>query len=292
MPGSSRIGGVVVAADTLDAAELVESARRLEDLGYECLWLPDVFGREIYVTAGHILANTTRLKVATGIAHVYGRDALSTLQAARTLSELSDGRFLLGLGVSNPMAAELHGVAWGKPVARMRRFLQAMSSAKVRVRTPVPAAPVLLAAHGPKMLQVAAELADGANTYLMPAEHTRHARPILGADKRLNVVLPCCLAGDAATGRAAGRRALSLYLPLDVYRERWSEFGFSAEDFDNGGSDRLIDAFFASGDEKTLRARIAEHVQAGADEVILLPHPADPTTGPIAWDLLEQLAPT
>ncbi len=288
----SNVSGIVSAADTMTAVELVTYARRLEDLGYRSLWLPDVFGREIYVTAGHVLANTTHLQVATGIAHVYGRDAISTAQAARTLSELSDGRFILGLGISNQIAAEMHGVAWRKPTEMMRDYLEAMKTAPVRIRKSKHPAPVYLAAHGPKMLQVAAELADGANTYLMPPQHTREARAILGPGKRLNVVLPCCLSTDAQVARATARKALSIYLPLQVYRSRWAGYGFSEDDYVDGGSDRLIDAVFAWGDEAAILDRIASHVDAGANEVELLPSSADPSAGAVAWDLLERLAPS
>ncbi len=262
----SAVSGVVVPADTMNGDELVTYARELERLGYRELWLPDVFGREIYVTAAHLLAHTETLRVATGIAHIYGRDALSTAQAARTLSELSEGRFLLGLGVSNPIAAEIHGVAWDKPVSAMRAYLETFAAAVVRVRKTA-AAPVFVAAHGPKMLALAAELADGANTYLMPPEHTRRARDILGSEKRLNVVLPCCLDRDAKSARAAARQALSIYLPLAVYRERWREHGLGEDDLGGGGSDRLVDMLVAWGDEAAIRGRIGEHIDAGASTI-------------------------
>ncbi len=284
----SKIAGVVSAADTMRPDALIAYALRLEELGYDSLWLPDVFGREVYLTAGHILANTSRLRVATGIAHIYGRDAISTAQASRTLAELSGGRFINGLGVSNQIAAEMYGVAWGKPVRRMRSYLEAMAQAPLQIRKPASVAPVYVAAHGPKMLALAAELADGANTYLMPTEHTREARRILGADKRLNVVLPCCLCEDPVPARAVARKGLSIYLSLQVYQERWAAYGFGAEDYANGGSDRLIDTFIAWGDASAIRERAAAHIEAGADEIELLAYGAD---GGIAWDLLEQMAP-
>ena len=107
------VTGLIVAADMMSPADLVDYVQRLEALGYESVWIPDMFGREIYVTAGHLLAHTSTIKVGSGIAHVYGRDAIASAQAARTLSELSGGRFIHGLGISHPPAAELRGLDVG-----------------------------------------------------------------------------------------------------------------------------------------------------------------------------------
>ena len=123
------IGGVIVPADAFGATELVEYVRRLESLGYDSVWIPDMFGREIYVTCAHLLANTTTINVASGIAHVYGRDAIASAQAARTLSELSGGRFIHGVGISHPPAAELRGLSWEPPIAKMRTYLIEMRAA-------------------------------------------------------------------------------------------------------------------------------------------------------------------
>ncbi len=280
----------MTSADALSLDELAEHARRLEELGYDALWMPDVFGREIYVTAGYVLANTSRIRVASGIAHIYGRDAIASAQAARTLSEISGGRFIQGLGVSHPIAAEIRGVPWENPVAKTRAYLTAMAQAPIRT-PPSPAVPVYIAAHGPKMLAVAAELADGANTYMMPPEHTAEARQILGPDPSLNVCLPCCLTTDATAARAASRRAMAIYLPLPAYQRRWVEYGFDERDWSNGGSDRLVDAFVAWGDEVAIRQRIAAHVDAGATEIEVIAYNPDPDDRGAPWDLLETLAP-
>ncbi len=280
----------MTAADTMSLDGLVGHARRLERLGYDAMWMPDVFGREIYVTAGYVLANTSRLRVASGIAHIYGRDPIASAQAARTLSELSQGRFIQGLGVSHPIAAEIRGVPWEDPVAKTRDYLTAMARAPIRT-PPSPPVPVYLAAHGPKMLGVAAEAADGANTYMMPPEHTAEARQILGPDRSLNVCLPCCLSTDTDAARAAARRAISMYLPLPAYQRQWVRYGFDDRDWSDGGSDRLVDTFVAWGDEATLRDRFAAHIDAGATEIELAALNPDPDDRGAPWDLLETLAP-
>ena len=289
----SSIGGVIVPADTMRPGDLVEYVQRLESLGYDSVWIPDMFGREIYVTCGYLLDNTTTIKVASGIAHVYGRDAIASAQAARTLAELSGGRFIHGLGISHPPAAELRGLTWEPPISKMRDYLVAMK-AQMRgglLHTPAdpPAVPVYLAAHGPQMMRVAADLADGANTYMQPPEHTHESRVTLGPDKVLNVVLPCVLNTDPEVARGAARRALSIYLPLPAYQRQWAANGFDERDWAGTGSDRLVDAFVAWGDADTILERVTAHRDAGADQILLGASQPDRSGPP--WDLLEALAP-
>ena len=287
--------GVIVAADTMSVDDLVEYVRQLEGLGYESVWIPDMFGREIYVMAGHLLSHTTTLKVATGIAHVYGRDAIASAQAARTLSELSAGRFIHGLGVSHPPAAELRGLTWEPPIEKMRTYLAELRTAMAGglLHTPAdpPPTPVYVAAHGPRMMQVAAEFADGANTYMQPPEHTATSRAALGPDKELSVVLPCVLTTDADAARAAGRRALHIYLPLPAYQRQWAAFGFDESDWTGRASDRLVDAYVAWGDADAIRSRVDDHLDAGATQVQLSVNRPDRHATGHPWELLEALAP-
>jgi len=285
------VNGVLAFTDHLERDAIVAYARRLEELGYEIMLLPDLFGRDLFVLAGYVLGHTTRLRVGTGIAGIYGRDPMAMLHHARTLSELHDGRFLLGLGVSNPMGAALRGQAWTPPLARMRAYLETMRELEAKAPPARHRAPVHLAAHGPKMLALAASHADGANTYLMPPARTTEARTILGPDRTLNVFLPCCLCDDPEQARKTARKALAPYLTIDAYPAQWRKLGFADTDFVDGGSDRLIDTLVARGDAGAIRARIAEHVAAGADHVVVLPYnpvPRDPT---IFWPVLEALAP-
>ena len=289
------IGGVIVPADMMSPEALVDHVSRLESLGYDSVWIPDMFGREIYVTCGYLLDNTTTIKVASGIAHVYGRDAIASAQAARTLSELSGGRFIHGVGISHPPAAELRGLTWEPPIAKMRSYLTemkaAMSGGLLHTPSDPPPVPLYVAAHGPQMMKVAADLADGANTYMQLPDHTRASRRTLGPDKALSVVLPCVLTTDADAARAAGRRALSIYLPLPAYQRQWSAQGFDQNDWAGRGSDRLIDAFIAWGDRDAILERVAEHIDAGATQVQLGVNSAGDPRSAAPWDLLEALAP-
>jgi len=287
----SDVDGVLLYTDAMPPQDCVVDALRLEALGYDSIWLPDLFGRELFVTAGYLLAATTRLRVATGIANVYARDPMSAAQAARTLSELYDGRFILGLGVSHPEAASARGHRWEPPVRKLAAYLAGIASATLNAPEPPSAAPIFIAAHGPRLLALAAEHADGANTYLMPPEHTRQAREILGPEKQLNVVLPCCLCADASVARSVARRGLSMYLQLPAYRRQWARFGFDARDSSDGGSDHLIDTLVAWGDEGDVRAGISAHVEAGADRIIAVPYNAAPKSRERPWNLLAALAP-
>ncbi|MEI7507323.1 MAG: LLM class flavin-dependent oxidoreductase, partial [Actinomycetes bacterium] len=119
----SPVAGIMTVADMMQPKDLIAHVQRLESIGHESAWLPDIFGREIYVTAGFILHHTTKIKVASGIAHMYGRDAICSSQAARTLSELSGGRFIHGLGVSNTIASEMRGIPWENPVQKTREYV-------------------------------------------------------------------------------------------------------------------------------------------------------------------------
>ncbi len=117
------------------------------------------------------------------------------------------------------------------------------------------------------MLELSGERADGAHPYNVPPEHTREAREILGPNKLLCVEQGAILETDPAQARALARQFLELYLGLPNYVNNWRRLGFTDADFAGGGSDRLIDAVVVWGDEKAIRKRIDEHLQAGADHV-------------------------
>jgi len=123
----------------------------------------------------------------------------------------------------------------------------------------------------------------------MPPEHTQEAREILGPDKALNVVLPCCLCDDVDRARQTARKGLAMYLELAAYHRQWKRFGFGSEDLAGGGSERLVDAIVAHGDEAAVRRRIADHTSAGASRVLLIAYNPE-GRGP-HWKLLEALAP-
>lgn len=258
--------------DAMTAAASVDFARRLEALGYETLWMPESRGRNALVHAAWVLASTSRLNIATGIANIYARDAVAMMNAARGLNEASGGRFLLGMGVSHvPLVASLRGHVYGKPVATMRAYLEAMKSAPYAAPAPAEAPKIVLAALGPKMVELSRDLADGAHPYNVTPEHTAEARRILGPGKLLCPEMMALLETDPVKARAVARSNLAHYMALDNYVNNWRRLGYGDADFANGGSDRFIDAMVSWGDPRAIMARVQQHWDAGADHVCIQP---------------------
>ncbi len=263
--------GVIIATEAMSTSELVHCANRLEQQGYDSLWLPELFGREPVSTAGFLLGETERLKVATGIANIYVRDAHSMAQTRQTLAELSGGRFILGLGVSNPGLNATRGHEWQAPLPMMRQYLASMAAAEIDSPVPQQPAPLYIAAHGPKLQKLGAEQTDGIITYLMPPEHTALSRQLIGPDAQLTVVSPFLAEADPAIARHKARKALQYYVTLDYYHREWEKLGFTEQDFSNGGSDQLIDMLVAWGDEDALQTRLEAFRSAGASRVVVMP---------------------
>jgi probable F420-dependent oxidoreductase len=260
--------GVWAATDGFSAAEAAIFAKRVEAWGYGALWTPEAVGREVFSASAWLLANTTRLIVASGIANIYARDSFAAAAAQKGLNEQSGDRFLLGLGVSHiPLVKDMRQHEYGKPVATMRAYLEGMAAAPYKSVAPQSPPRTVLAALGPKMLELAGARADGAHPYNVPPEHTREAREILGTNKLLCVEQAAILETDGSQARALARQFLEMYMGLPNYVNNWRRLGFSDPDFAGGGSDRLVDAVVAWGDEKAIRKRIDEHWQAGADHV-------------------------
>jgi len=261
--------GVWAPMDVLTAAEGAEFAQRVEGWGYAALWLPESRGRNVLAHSSWLLANTKNLIIAPGIANIYARDPMAMANGQRGLNEQSGGRFLLGIGVSHvPLVTGLRGHEYGKPVATMRSYLREMQLAPYLAPDPPERPLTILAALGPRMLALSAELADGAHPYNVPPEHTAEARRILGTGKLLCPEVWVLLESDPAKARSAARQALTPYMQLDNYVNNWKRLGFG-DDLNGGGSDRFIDANVAWGDEAAIRKRIQEHWDAGADHVCI-----------------------
>ena len=264
--------GVWVSMDSMTAATAAAFAKQVEERGYAALWIPESRGRNALVHSAWLLANTQRLIVATGIANIYARDPMAMANGQRGLNEQSDGRFLLGVGVSHrPMVQGVRGHTYGKPVTTMRAYLEGMRDAPYQAPMPREKPLTIVAALGPRMMALSSELADGAHPYNTTPEHTAEARAILGPDKLLCPEVWVLLETDRATARSAAREALSRYLQLENYVNSWLRQGFRDDDLAGGGSDRLLDAMVAWGDEGAIRARIQQHWDAGADHVCIQP---------------------
>ena len=269
--------------DRLDGAGLGELVRGAEALGCSHLWYPESTGYESLSLAGHLLAGSSRIAVGSSIANIYARDPVTARNGRRTLADFSGERFVLGLGVSHPPLVEtLRGHRYAGPVATMRRYLEGI----VADGPPLddPDRPVVIAALGPRMLELAAELCRGAIPYNVTPEHTERARAILGPGRWLAVEQKICLLEDAEAARAAARRELARYMTLDNYRNNWLRTGFAAGDMEGGGSDRLMDAMVAWGAAEAVAERLRAHFDAGADQVCIQPIAA---AGPPDWQALE-----
>lgn len=289
-----RIGrrGIWWPTDAMPADDAAEFAVWLESLGYGALWIPETLGRDPFAHAAFLLANTSELAVATGIASIFNRHPHSMRQAQNTLAEQSGGRFLLGAGVSHaPIVAGVRKLDYSKPLSSMRDHLQAMAEAMYMAPPPSSAPKTVVAALGPKMLELAASAADGAHPYWTTPEHTAQAKAILGADKMLCVEQKVVLCTDPAEARATARAALGVYISLPNYYKNWFRLGFDEGDLADGGSDRLIDALVPWGTADRIEARVAEHVDAGATHVCLQPLKPAARMGEPDRAALEALAP-
>lgn len=283
--------GVWSFLDALTAEQAARFAERVEQLGYAALWIPEALGREAFAAASWLLAATERLVVATGIANIYARDPVTMQAGRRTLAEQSRGRFLLGIGVSHkPLVEGVRGHRQERPVETMRNYLERMEAAPYTAAQPPEDAPIVIGALHPRMLRLAAERTRGAHPYLVPPEHTAFARRILGPDAWLCVEQKVLLVDQPERARSVARQAIAMYLGLPNYRRSLMRFGFTEADFEEGGSDRLVDAVVAWGDEEAIRRRIEAHFAAGASHVCI--QPVHPEGLPVPDEgVLERLAP-
>ncbi len=283
--------GVWTWIDTMSAVEAAEFAAKIEELGYSMLWVPEALGRDPFAILGYLAARTSKLKLATGIANIYARDAMTMRAIQHTLAEASGGRFVLGLGVSHaPMVTGLRGHDYGKPVTTMRNYLESMEKALYVGPKAAEEAPIVLAALRPNMLRLAAETTSGAHPYFVSPEHTARAREILGEGPILAPEQKVLLETDASRAREIARANMKTYLALPNYQNSLRWLGFGDDDLADGGSNRLVDAIVAWGDEKAIAERIQAHYDAGADHVCIQPFRADGAPGP-DLRILEALAP-
>jgi probable F420-dependent oxidoreductase len=260
--------GVWYAADKLDPQGWRRLAGAVESMGYSALWYSESRGFESMALASFLLCNSERILVGSSIANIYARDATASRQGMRTLSAISGGRFVLGLGVSHaPLVEGFRGHHFGKPLTTMRQYLDHM----MRDERDAASWPLALAALGPKMLALAGERTRGALPYNVTPEHTARASAILGPERWLAVEQKVCLERDASTARALARTELDRYMGLPNYRNCWHALGFDEADLAGGGSDRFLDAMVAWGGVAAVERRVAEHFDAGATHVCIQP---------------------
>jgi probable F420-dependent oxidoreductase len=258
------------ALQRLSAAQEMDAARRLEQLGFPAIWMPESLGsKEAMAHAALLLQATNHSIIGTGIANIHARDPMAMANGARALGEAHPGRFVLGIGVSHAPSVASRGGTYANPLEQMRAYLDAMDAAQYAAPPPDPPVPLVLAALGPKMLELAAQRADGAHPYFVPVEHTAFARERLGPEPALVTELAAVLTADRSAGLAIARAYGKHYLELPNYANNLRRMGYGDEDLAGERSDRLTDAVIAIGDVDAIVKRVRAHLDAGADHVCL-----------------------
>jgi probable F420-dependent oxidoreductase len=245
-------------------------AREIEALGFGSLFIPEVGLKDCMVESAAFLAATERLVVGTGIANIHARIAGTTEGGGRTLNALYPGRFVLGLGVSHgPLVENMLGGTYDKPLATMRGYLDRMAALPAMIE-PGSGRPVrLLAALGPKMIELSGTHADGAHPYLVTPAQTAVTRKILGPQKWIVSEQAVVIGGDAAEQMTRAHLHLQIYSGLPNYRNSWLRQGFDESDLVPGGSDRLAAGIVGMGSVEHAAATVTAHLDAGADHVVV-----------------------
>ena len=291
MQNKLRTRGVWFFTEAMDSDHAIAFAQKVESLNYSALWLPETTGRDPFSHISMLLANTERLVFATGIVNIHHRHPGVTKQAATTLAEMCENRFLLGLGVSHaPLVEGLRQLDYSKPLSAMRNYLTAMKNSPYTSVPPSEDPPYVLAALGPRMMELAAELTDGAHPYWTTPEHTAQARELLGEDKMLCVEQKVAFTTDKEVAYQTVRTELARYIHLPNYRNNWKRLGFSEEEIDET-SDRFIDELVAWGTLDQINERLNEHEEAGASHICIQPLAVHGQFGNPHWEALEALSP-
>jgi probable F420-dependent oxidoreductase len=267
-----------------DPSETAAAAAELESLGYTAMWVPDV-GGDVFGAVGNLLGATTTATVATGILNLWMHTPEETAAQHASLTAEHGPRFLVGIGVSHAplIDRKIDAGTYQKPMERTRAFLDALDAAPI----PLAVDDRALAALGPKMLELAATRTAGAHPYLVTPDHTHIAREAVGPDALVATEQGVVLETDPERARSIARTNIAGYFGLPNYTNNWKRLGFSDDDIAGGGSDRLVDALVAWGNEAAIAARVQEHRDAGASHVCIQVLTDSPATLPIEhWRIL------
>ena len=255
-----------------------EQLRDIEKLGYGAIWAGGSPAADLSWVEP-LLAATERLQVATGIVNIWTADARPVAESFHRIEKAHPGRFLLGIGVGHPEAQ----TEYKKPYAALTDYLDQLD------QYGVPKDRRVVAALGPRVLELSARRSAGAHPYLTTPEHTAEARAIIGADAFLAPEHKVVPTTDADQARATGRKALEIYLNLANYLNNWKRLGFTDADVAKPGSDALVDAVVAYGTSEEIAARLRAHLDAGADhvpvQVLTSPDKLVPTLAELAGPL-------
>ncbi len=265
-----------------ERAAVLEATAELEELGYGTIWFPGGQHEGLAEHISSILQRTRRVVVATGIVSIWTHPAAEIAAEHHAITQAYPGRFLLGLGVSHRHVVDRAGLHYQRPLQKMIAYLDELDSAP----TPVPIEERILAALGPRMLALARDRSCGTHPYFVPPEHTRIARQTIGPNKVVAPEHMVVLEADPTRARAIAWPSIDRYLHAPNYTNNLLRLGFTADDFANGGSDRLVDAIVAWGTPEQIIQRVKEHHAAGAEHVciqVLTETPQDLPTAMAGW---------
>jgi len=283
--GLGRVGVWTFALDLQPMRKSQEAAQELEELGYGCIWVPEAVGREPFASCALLLSGTKRIGIATGIASMYARSAITMQAGLKTLTEAFGERFTLGIGASHEhMATKLHKSSYDKPYSTMVTYLDQMDKGIFAAAPPTTTPRRVLAALGPRMLALSAERGLGAHPYFVPPEHTHMARQVLGDGPLLAPEQAVLLETDPVKAREVARKFMATYIRLPNYANNLRRLGYSDDDIGDATkppSDRMIDAIVAWGTLDQAVARVKSHFDAGASHVSIQVLDADPMALPM-----------
>jgi probable F420-dependent oxidoreductase len=306
--------GIRLREECLTMRQLIELARLVETRDYESIWVPEGSGKEAFSQLTAYALSTERVRLGTGIATIYSRTPSLLAMTAGTLDLVSGKRAVLGLGIGHREGVEQgHGVAFGKPLRRMREYVATiraiLQGEKIPESTQVPVTrfrleftperptlPIYVAALGPQMCQLAGEIADGV---LMNWATTAHVQEAIanvrrGAERAgrrpEDVEIACYVRAAVGTDEKAVKQALARetvrYISLNFYRQMFDQSGFG-EDTEavmkalpqgvDAAAERISDRMLASvaiwGSPEHCRRRLEEYRTLGVAHPVVAPVP-------------------
>jgi probable F420-dependent oxidoreductase len=233
-------------------------AAEIERLGFGTLWLGSSPAGDL-VQAEELLDATTTLTLATSIVNMWQDQPEDVAGSFARVQRRHPGRFLLGVGAGHREATQ----RYARPYETLARYLDVLQAGEV------PRGSLVLAALGTKVLGLARDRAAGAIPYLVPPEHTRRARAVLGSGPLLAPEHKVVLDTDPVRARALGRTTVQPHLGMVNYTSNLRRLGWSEEDLSGDGSDNLVDTLVAHGSPAEIAGQLTRHLDAGADHVCL-----------------------
>lgn len=249
-----RYGAWARAADTTRGF-----ARQVEDLGYDALWIGGSPDDDLVLIEG-LLDESERIVVVTGVVNMWATDPATLAASYHRLEDRHTGRFVLGIGVGH---RERDGEPAIRPYGAVQEFLDGLDTYEVPVERR------LLAALGPRMLELAATRTLGAHPYMTTPAHTASARATIGPDAFLAPEQRLVITTDREAAMTVARKHISRYLSIANYRNNFFAMGYSQDDLDEGGSDSLISDLAAIGGPVEALEMVEAHLTAGADHVAI-----------------------